>query len=95
MTVKELVEWLQKQPQDALVIYQACSTLWDLELPQLKLYSGRMERRVRNRVSYHGLIRHHDSLMDLEEDWLPDWEEHRNDPKPVPNYLTAVAFPGN
>lgn len=78
MTVKELIDFLQTMPQDAIVIQSKYSDWIDIELDDFALKTPKDK-----------LIRHNGHLMILNEKW---WPEHFGPIPKQPEYLTALRL---
>jgi len=53
MTVKELIERLRVMPQDAIVLYQACSDSYELEDDEPSLFKMTVTRDKTGKPRYH------------------------------------------
>jgi hypothetical protein len=83
MTVKELIKFLGKQPQEAIILFRAYSTWNAMELDEIQ---------VSQPSDKGGIILHNGVYMEIPNEW---WPKRDGKLPEKPNYLTCLLFPGN
>jgi hypothetical protein len=95
MTVKELINYLQKLPQDTVigVVYTACSDLSVLEERELVFYD-KIDYEI-NAKQYSSTSSLRTKRYVLRNGQIMEYNERTWDPKETPNFVPILIFPGN